>query len=232
MHVKLKGFFSSTGVVITSNLEIKREMPDKRGTPVKNDPAILARDILYGSITEPIWTLLPRVTKHALCRLMRKSYSNIHDPQFYAELRTTWKATKVEQALHTTTVETVDCAVCLESYKLDGKDKVTTLMCGHHFCSGCIFRHIAGRLQNDGRPPAVACPMCRANVFEPPLQTPPRIHLEDERMCHQANAKRMRRQKERWTKHQRAKQSRNRPPITNTDRPPIVDIVNTPFYQV
>jgi len=209
-----------------------------RGTPSKNNPHGLANDLLYGSINEPDWTKLPRTVKHALCKLMRKSYNNIHDPNFYTALHAMWNTNKNFQAKEMISDITprFECSICLETVPLlptqlmgsEGRDKrkVTTLMCGHHFCSQCIFKHIACRIHTDGN---TSCPMCRANVFKPPMFVPGlRSQVEVEQDHEVTIKKRIRRQQERWIKRQRIKQKRDQSPITNLDRGDyIIDIVNT-----
>jgi hypothetical protein len=141
----------------------------KRGTPAKNEQLTLATELLYNSGCQPNWTRLPREMKRALCKIMRKSYNNIHDPKFYTDLRSLWTNHNEYRMSQVKTTEVVSCAVCLDTYKLDGKDKVTTLMCGHQFCSPCIFRHMLGQIEMNSRrriSVCAPCPMCRANVFE------------------------------------------------------------------
>jgi hypothetical protein len=174
----------------------------KRGTPAKNEQLILARELLYNSNYQPQWTCLPRGMKHALCKIMRKSYNNIHDPKFYTDLQSFWTNHNEYRMSQVKTTEEVCCAVCLDTYKLDGKDKVTTLMCGHQFCSPCIFRHISGQIEMNSRICA-PCPMCRANVFEPNtcltrIQEPTIVDIK-------IIEKRLLRQKERHRKRQRNK---------------------------
>lgn len=61
---------------------------------------------------------------------------------------------------------TIECVECLETRQLDGKNKITTLLCGHHFCTACILKRIARQLS--------CCPVdtCRSCVFETPGTTP------------------------------------------------------------
>lgn len=177
----------------------------KRGTPAKNEQLTLATELLYNSGCQPNWTRLPREMKRALCKIMRKSYNNIHDPKFYTDLRSLWTNHNEYRMSQVKTTEVVSCAVCLDTYKLDGKDKVTTLMCGHQFCSPCIFRHMLGALSGRSRVCA-PCPMCRANVFEPNtcltiIQEPAIVDIK-------IIEKRLLRQKERQRKRQRNKLNR------------------------
>jgi hypothetical protein len=206
----------------------------KNGNRVKTDPTCIARDLLYNTIVEPTWTHLPRTLKHSLCKLMRRSYNNIHDPMFYTALHTMWRVNrrKHEKDMRPNITPSVECSICLETVPLlptesigivrRDKIRVTTLMCGHHFCSPCIFKHIDCRLQSRSNP---SCPMCRANVFEPPVVPPTQLQnaIEEQSLNTRVNEKRLRRQHQRWTKRQRVKQERN---STNTPIP-IIDIVNT-----
>ena len=61
----------------------------------------------------------------------------------------------------------VECAICYETYNLT--ERVTTLMCGHKFCTRCILQHMWMQGFN------TQCPLCRATVFslddEPPTTT-------------------------------------------------------------
>jgi hypothetical protein len=181
------------------------------GTPAKNIPYGLAKDLLYCSMIEPQWTKLPRTVKHALCKLMRKSYNNIHDPNFYTALHTMWYTNRMfqEKVMREHNTPRFDCSICFETVPLrpqgrhcEGRDqiKVTTLMCGHNFCSQCIFKHIDCRIHTDGN---TSCPMCRANVFKPPVIVP---GVQED--LEVTNKKRIRRQQERWTKRQRIKLER------------------------
>jgi hypothetical protein len=215
-------------------------MPGKlknNGNQVKTDSTCIAMDLLYNTIVEPIWTHLPRTMKHSLCKLMRRSYNNIHDPMFYTALHTMWRVNrrKHEKDMRADIAPMVECSICLETVPLlptqsmgiAGKTKVnvTTLMCGHHFCSPCIFKHIDCRLQSGSN---ASCPMCRGNVFEPPVVVHTQLQNANAEQSQNARVreKRLRRQHERWTKRQRAKHDNIRTiiPITNT---PIIEIVNT-----
>lgn len=214
-------------------------MPGRR-TPAKNTPLGLANDLLYGSINEPDWTKLPRAVKHALCKLMRKSYNNIHDPNFYTALREMWYTNKrfQEKEIRSDITPRFECAICLETVHLlptqlpsdyadAPKRLVTTLMCGHHFCSQCIFKHIDCRLDTGLCP---SCPMCRANVFEPPVIVPGvRPQVEEDREV--KTKKRIRRQQERWRKRQRIREQREASPVLNTPMEPGANIINT-IYDV
>lgn len=160
----------------------------KRG---KEEYSYTAFHMLYRGMIEPDWESLPGVVKRELCRIVRWPYNILtHDPErFYGHLHKVWRKANKEGK---SSVENVDCAVCLDTYKLDGKDKVTTLMCGHHFCSRCIFRHIESHRERS------SCPLCRANVF----QVPERVETENNE---ELETKRERRRLERWKKHQRKK---------------------------
>jgi hypothetical protein len=128
--------------------------------------------LLYGlGDPAPQWKKLARPVKQQLMkRLGEKNYNNIHDPRLYEDLDRLWKEkkeTKEKDIIDRMKLVTkVDCAVCLETY--DCNDSVTTLMCGHKFCSKCVFEHIH-RLGE-----SACCPLCRRNVFDilPPLIVP------------------------------------------------------------
>jgi hypothetical protein len=224
----------------------------RRGTPAKNSPiAGIANNLLYGSIDEPAWTKLPRAVKHALCKLMRKSYNNIHDPNFYTALHAMWYTNKNFRAkeMRSNITPRFDCSICLETvplldtvpllstqlpanYDVVAQRKVTTLMCGHHFCSQCIFKYIDCRMHTGGNP---SCPMCRANVFEPPMIVPGLgsqvdVVVATEEVVATVN-KRIRRQQERWRKRQRIREQKAASPIVNTPTEPVANIINT-IYDV
>ena len=125
----------------------------------------VAEFLLYGYLCDsmPEWKKLPRAVKHKLMKkLGEKSYTNIHDPMLYEDLDRIWNARKnmKEDDIRdrANLSNKVECSVCLETY--DGNDKVTTLMCGHKFCSNCIFQHIH-RHRDDAK-----CPLCRRYVFQ------------------------------------------------------------------
>ena len=129
----------------------------------------VAETLLNGFLNDtcPKWTKMPRLVKHQLMKnLGEKNYNNIHDPRLYEDLDRIWNGIKEAKEKDIVDREKlaakVECAVCLETY--DGNDKVTTLMCGHKFCSKCIFQHIQ-RLEGN-----TCCPLCRRNVFH--LDTP------------------------------------------------------------
>lgn len=108
---------------------------------------------------KPEWKILCRTMKKLLLKkLGEKKYKNIHDPRFYQDLENEWQLSKdffADVILHEHA--NVECAICMEKYKVT--DKVTTLMCGHKFCSSCILQHILAHGSN------TQCPLCRASVF-------------------------------------------------------------------
>ena len=177
-------------------------MSVKRGVQVYRE---VATQLLYCSIIEPSWSSLPNQIKHELCKMSRTNYKNIHDCAFYDNLRKTWERIRLQNAQDRCLA--IECAICIDEHKLDGKDPVTTLMCGHSFCSSCIFRHIG----TSNRP---TCPMCRQCVFtdhaaqkrerETRLQ-----EMEEEQRrtdLRSQEVKRNKRQHERFVKHQNKKQ--------------------------
>ena len=152
--------------------------------------------LLYHSTTEPTWTQLHKPIKQALCKRAHIHLRFIHDKLFQQTLHDIWNknykrhinSIKQKNTIH------LECSICLESRPIDGINHTSTLLCGHHFCSQCIFKHIHTRGDN------ASCPMCRSQIFHTttPIQTqqttnpiPPNNHI------------RLRRQHERWTKRQR-----------------------------
>ena len=95
-------------------------------------------------------------------KLGEEKYNKIHDPRFYRDLEnisTKRQEMKVREIQDRVRLEyMVECPICLDTYEGDGK--VTTLMCGHKFCTKCSLKHIQ---QNGSR---VSCPMCRRSVFD------------------------------------------------------------------
>ena len=183
----------------------------RRGTPAKDDPTSLARTLLYGSTVEPVWTKLPSTVKHALFRTIRAKHTNIHSPAFYEALRAIWKNNKVLSDAKN--IATIDCAICLDPYKLDGKDKITTMMCGHKFCSDCIFKDIARSLHRNLLP---RCPLCRQDVLPTSLPetrtTANGVDIEAQRI----EQRRQRRRDERRAKHQHRREQKESGTIVNT----------------
>ena len=90
----------------------------------------------------------------------------------------------------------LECTICLESRPIDGANHTSTLLCGHHFCSQCIFKHIHTRGDN------ASCPMCRSHIFH----TTNTIPIQTQQTTNPIipnNRIQIRRQHERWTKRQR-----------------------------
>ena len=179
-------------------------MSAKRGTPLYRE---VARQLLYCSIIEPSWSSLPNQVKHELCKLSCTDYKNIHGRAFYDNLRKTWERIRLQNAQDRCLA--IQCAICIDEHKLDGKDHVTTLMCGHSFCSSCIFRHIG----TNNRP---TCPMCRQCVFtdhaaqKRERETRLKEMEEEQRRNDLRNqeVKRNKRRQERFAKHQKKKQKK------------------------
>jgi len=170
--------------------------------------------LLYGYLCEsnPGWKNLPREVKHNLMKkLGEKNYRNIHDPRLYEDLDRIWKGRKDAKEVvirdRANLSNKVECSVCLETY--DGSDKVTTLMCGHKFCSKCIFQHIH-RHRDDAR-----CPLCRRDIFQMDTHAPSwggtGVFREEESTVDIANLeldrKRVKRQNERKRRRERKRES-------------------------
>ena len=160
--------------------------------------------VQFGS--KPEWKLMCRPVKKLLLKqLGEKRYNNIHDPRFYQDLETRWQASKeffADVLLHDQA--NVECAVCLETYKVT--DKVTTLMCGHKFCSSCILQHMC---RHGGE---TQCPLCRKGVFCFDVYDNVRmpLHQEENVVVDVAvQRKREKRRLERMRKRQRKKENKN-----------------------
>ena len=177
-------------------------MSTKRGTQEYRE---VATQLLYCSIVEPRWSSLPNQVKYELCKMSRTDYKNIHDRAFYVNLGKTWERIRLQYSQDRCLA--IECAICIDKHKLDGKDQVTTLMCGHSFCSSCIFRHI----ETSNRP---TCPMCRQCVFtdhaaqKRERETRLKEMEEEQRRndLRTQEVKRNKRQHERFLKHQKKKQ--------------------------
>lgn len=177
-------------------------MSEKRGTQMYRE---VANQLLYGSIVEPRWSSLPNQVKYELCKMSRTDYKNIHDSAFYVNLGKTWGRIRLQYSQDRCLA--IECAICIDEHKLDGKDQVTTLMCGHSFCSSCIFRHIG----SNNRP---TCPMCRQCVFtnhaaqkrERETQLQEIVAEQHRNDLRTQEVKRNKRQHERFVKHQKKKQ--------------------------
>jgi len=176
--------------------------------------AILAKTLLNSGEYEPQWTTLSKTIKRALCVETHISFSQIHRESFYKELHKIWTDNKKERdriqavQVHLLEIENVpsscidiECAICIDTYKLDGKDKVTTLLCGHHFCTKCIFKHIQTRGMG------ASCPMCRSSMYEEQYHMP---SSNEEMILQQmrADQKRHDRRHTRWVKRERARRAK------------------------
>ncbi len=174
-------------------------MSVKRGLQVYKEVAI---QLLYCSIMEPRWSRLPNQVKYELCKISHTDYKNIHHRAFYDNLRKTWGLIRLQNSQDRCLA--IECAICIDTHKLDGKDHVTTLMCGHSFCSSCIFRHIG----TSNRP---TCPMCRQCVCtnhaaQKIERETRRQEMEKEQRrtdLRSQEVKRNKRQQERFVKHQK-----------------------------
>ncbi len=170
-------------------------MSVKRGLQVYKEVAI---QLLYCSIMEPRWSRLPNQVKYELCKISHTDYKNIHHRAFYDNLRKTWGLIRLQNSQDRCLA--IECAICIDTHKLDGKDHVTTLMCGHSFCSSCIFRHIG----TSNRP---TCPMCRQCVFTDHAARKREREEEQRRNDRRTQeVKRNKRRQERFLKHQKKKQ--------------------------
>jgi len=173
--------------------------------------AILAKTLMISDEYEPQWTTLSKTIKRALCVEINISFNQIHSESFYKKLHKIWTDNKKERipASKTRLLEmgnvpspciSIDCAICIDTYKLDGKDKVTTLLCGHHFCTQCIFKHIQTRGME------ASCPMCRSSMYEEQYH----MTSSNEEIIRQmrADQKRSDRRHMRWVKREHARQAK------------------------
>ena len=148
--------------------------------------------MLYETAIEPQWTKLPKPIKRQLSMLVGMSSNLIHDPRFYETLHSVWSERRKKQS-----PITIDCAICLDTFNLDGKDKVTTLLCGHSFCTSCMLNHMNCYHLN-----GPSCPMCRSSIFDSLHSNISRSVTDDT----EQNRKRLKRQRERWLRRQKKKQ--------------------------
>ena len=120
-----------------------------------------AKALLYHSTIEPTWTQLPKPIKLALCKRANIHLRFIHDKLFQHTLHDIWNKNYKHHVHSITRKNTIhlECSICLESRPIDGINHTSTLLCGHHFCSQCIFKHIHTRGDN------ASCPMCRSHIF-------------------------------------------------------------------
>jgi hypothetical protein len=106
----------------------------------------------------PNWKKMSRpIKKELMKKLGEKNYNNIHDPRFYQDLQTNWETSKESFFNHAVEMNKVECSVCMETSDFGGK--VTTLMCGHKFCTQCMLSHML----HSGV--EACCPLCRGSVF-------------------------------------------------------------------
>ena len=150
---------------------------------------------------KPAWKLLCRPVKKLLLKQVgEKKYNNIHDPRFYQDLETQWQSSRdflIDVLLRQE--EKVECAICMNTYKVTGK--VTTLMCGHTFCTSCTLQHMYLH-GNEAQ-----CPLCRQHVYEFELDQEDSVTEETvEHMVLQR--KREKRRLERMKKRQRKKENK------------------------
>jgi len=170
--------------------------------------------LLNPTLLQPNWKKLPRPIKHTLMNMLQAKhyYTNIHDPRLYEDLEKTWKtnietkelhiAKKVKESLK------VECSVCWDKYDIDGK--VTTLLCGHRFCTRCVMNHLSTQQFNS------CCPLCRSSVFVTPEPVSEPVILDTGNISHQQREeyiqqerKRERRRHERMMKRKRKREQKN-----------------------
>jgi|UniRef100_A0A6C0JBW7 hypothetical protein len=156
---------------------------------------------LLNAMDEPRWTRLSKSTKRALCGRVNLPTDKIHCQTFYKKLHQTWSdntntktdISKIdpepEHRCNTpNSIDSIECPVCIDSYKLDGKDKVTTLLCGHRFCTVCVLKHLYTRGKE------ASCPMCRSPIIQ--SQSSSREDISRKR------------QYERWLKRERKRRTK------------------------
>lgn len=90
--------------------------------------------LLLNAYIEPDWEQLSKSTKRSLCAKVKVPFNNMNCSTFYEKLHQTWASNKKN-------TENV-CEECSKPYQQNGNNKFTTLLCGHRFCSQCIFNHI------------------------------------------------------------------------------------------
>jgi len=177
-----------------------------------NEVAYVLLHVFCEGDPTPQWKKLPRQVKDQLMKTLgEKNYNNIHDPRLYKELDRLWNSRKnlkeqeiIDRAKLSAKVE---CAICMETY--DGDGKVTTLLCGHKFCSMCILQH----MRTTYRP---QCPMCRRDVFDlEPVVVPvpePTVHVREEDLdvAIALERKREKRRLERRTKRMHRRECKGR----------------------
>ena len=114
--------------------------------------------LLYDSVVEPQWNKLPRSIKRGLLQKISGSNSSIGigSPNFCDVLSHEWRVYHNRTLVNM--IPSIECSICLETQQFD--DKITTLLCGHKFCSTCILTHIRTYGGNCN------CPLCRKNVFD------------------------------------------------------------------
>ena len=161
-----------------------------------------AKALLYHSTIEPTWTQLPKPIKLALCKRTNIHLRFIHDKLFQHTLHDIWNKNYKHHVHSITRKNTIhlECSICLESRPIDGINHTSTLLCGHHFCSQCIFKHIHTRGDN------ASCPMCRSHIFPTTNTNTNTIPIQTQQTTNTIipnNRIQIRRQHERWNKRQR-----------------------------
>lgn len=159
-------------------------------------------DSLLTSQIEPCWTTFPKTIKRALCKRAFLSFDSVHTKNFSERLHDIWSRMRNYRLQKDAESSKIECAICMKSYSLNSDDKVTTLLCGHQFCSSCIFQHIYTRGFTS------ACPMCRRMILQqddPQHEEEKEEDEEEERI----DPKILRRRLERFKKRQNKKLSRS-----------------------
>lgn len=165
--------------------------------------------LLNGTLSQPKWKKVPRRVKHKLMNILgAKHYTNIHDPRLYEDLEKAWTMNNETKELHNADKVKeslkVECSVCMDTYDIDGK--VTTLLCGHKFCTRCVMNHLEAQQYY------ASCPLCRASVFVTPepviLDTGNISHQQEQQ--EQLEKKRQRRRQERMRKRKRKREHKIR----------------------
>jgi|UniRef100_A0A6C0JB14 hypothetical protein len=183
---------------------------------INDEATTVIADTLLHTHLEPDWESIAVTIRRALCIKIKVPLHQLHYKIFYDKIHQKWLDNKdirdnANKSKTITNHPHIECGKCHDTFQLDGHNKLTTLLCGHHFCSECIFEHIG----NDTYPrcPADGCGCC---VFSSAFDQEASLHSETEADGEIAvsntelriNAKRMRRRRERLAKRDRMRQSK------------------------